>query len=228
MPTKKKTTIYDVAQHANVAISTVSRVLNQSPDVSDQTRAKVLAAIEDLQFRPARTARNLAQQTTRALAVAIPSFTTPFHNELLKGIRDRLADEDVDLLLCDLGSRNRRQTLLNFLHRGAVDGLLLVGVRVDERVQRELDSLRAPVVLVGSPADAYDSFFWDDVAGAKLGTNHLIRRGHTRIGMICAAGENISQAPRLDGYRAALADADLPVQEDWVVYGDTIKHGGYS
>ena len=101
--TRSKNTIYDVARHAGVAISTVSRVLNNSADVSEPTRVRVLRAIEELQFRPDRTAKMLAHKQTLTLAVATPTFTSPFHNELLKGIRSRLRDQEVDLLLCDLG-----------------------------------------------------------------------------------------------------------------------------
>ena len=95
--TKDKVTIYEVADRANVAISTVSRVLNDSPDVAAKTRERVLQAMRELDFRPDRTARALARQTTRYLAVAIPSFTTPFHTELLKGVRQCLVDEEADV-----------------------------------------------------------------------------------------------------------------------------------
>ena len=77
---KTKITIYDVAQHAGVAISTVSRVLNDPPDVSERTREKVEQAIEDLKYHPNRTARSLAQQEFHSIAVALPSFTAPFQN----------------------------------------------------------------------------------------------------------------------------------------------------
>src|SRR5690606_1448998 len=76
---RSKVTIYDVAARAGVAISTVSRVLNDSSDVSDQTRERVWQAIEELKFRPDRVARSLAQKRTRSIAIAIPTFTTPFH-----------------------------------------------------------------------------------------------------------------------------------------------------
>src|SRR6056297_1403705 len=129
---QEKTTIYDVAEHAGVAISTVSRVLNNSQDVSDATRDRVMSAIRELQFRPNRTAKSLAQRATRTIAVAVPTFTTPFHNELLKGVRDRLDDADIDLLLCDLDWEAPKKTLFNFLDRGAMDGLIVAGLPIDE------------------------------------------------------------------------------------------------
>jgi LacI family transcriptional regulator len=226
---QSKTTIYDVADHAGVAISTVSRVLNDSRDVSDATRETVLKAIRELQFRPNRTAKSLAQRSTRTIAVAVPTFTTPFHNELLKGVRSRLDDADLDLLLCDLDWEAPRATLRNFLSRGAMDGLLLTGIAVNEEIALELQTLGAPVVLVGTQWEAMDSFYWDDVPGARLAVEHLIERGHTDIAMITTPhDENRLRNARVAGYRDALEDAGLPFIEDRVACGQTRKHDGFS
>ncbi|GIV62333.1 LacI family transcriptional regulator [Rhodocaloribacter litoris] len=225
---KSKVTIYDVAARAGVAISTVSRVLNNSDDVSDRTRARVLRAIEELQFRPDRTAKTLAQQATQLLAVAMPTFTTPFHTELMKGIRTCLRERDVDLLLCDLGSTKRHLTLMNFLRRGTVDGLLLAGVDVTEAIAQELQALHAPVVLIGSEWESFDSFYWDDVAGARQAVEHLIEQGHRRIGMITTATGSPLQNRRIQGYREALEAAGLPFDPSLLASGFTEKHAGYS
>ncbi len=226
--TRTKNTIYDVARHAGVAISTVSRVLNNSADVSEPTRLRVLRAIDELQFRPDRTAKMLANKQTVTLAVATPTFTSPFHNELLKGIRNRLRERDVDLLLCDLGSSGHSLRLLNFLKRGAVDGLLLVGVPVDGRLAQELSALHAPVILIGSRHDDFDSYFWDDVAGARVAVEHLIESGHTRIGLLASHAKSPVQQDRVEGYRAALQGAGIAFDLELVKTGRTEKHGGFS
>lgn len=223
-----KTTIYDVAEQAGVAISTVSRVLNNSQDVSDDTRERVLKAIRELQFRPNRTAKSLAQRSTRTLAVAVPTFTTPFHNELLKGVRDRLDDENIDLLMCDLDWEAPKATLRNFLERGAMDGLLLAGLPPDAEIAEELETLGAPVVLIGTAWDTLDSFYWNDEPGARLAVNHLLKRGHRRIGMITTPHENRLQNARVSGYRQALQEAGIPFEKQLVAQGRTRKHDGFS
>ena len=229
MPTDRtKATIYDVAERAGVAISTVSRVLNDSNDVSDQTRERVLKAIEELQFRPDRTAKTLAKKHTRSLAIAIPTFTTPFHNELLKGVRMCLRQYDVDLLLCDLGSTAPQKTLMNFLKRGTVDGLLLAGLPVDEKIAQELKALHAPVVLIGYHWPEFDSYYWDDAAGARAAVSHLIKRGHRRIGMITTNSHSVLQDQRVQGYREALEAAGLPFEPELISTGETQKHAGFS
>ncbi|NBB72826.1 MAG: substrate-binding domain-containing protein [Bacteroidetes bacterium] len=227
-PSRSKPTIYDVADRAGVAISTVSRVLNDSMEVSDATRQKVRDAVEALQFRPNRTAKSLAQQSSRTLAVAVPTFTTPFHNELLKGVRSRLKKVDIDLLLCDLKWAAPESTLINFLDRGAMDGLLVAGLPVDERIGAELRKLGAPVVLIGSQWDPLDSFYWDETAGVRLAVEHLIDQGHERIGMITTHVEGAVSRARVRGYQETLAGAGLAVRDAWVATGSTEKHAGFS
>jgi LacI family transcriptional regulator len=224
-----KTTIYDVAEHAGVAISTVSRVLNNSRDVSDSTRETVLKAIRKLQFRPNRTAKSLAQRATRTIAVAVPTFTTPFHNELLKGVRSALDGNDLDLLLCDLEWENPRATLQKFLARGAMDGLLIAGLQVDDDIAQELQTLGAPVVLIGTQWEDMDSFYWDEEPGARRAVEHLIERGHTEIGMITTPyDDNQLRNARVLGYKGALENADIPFDETMIAEGKTAKHAGFS
>lgn len=223
-----KRTIYDVANEAGVAISTVSRVLNGSSEVSEATREKVQAAIEKLQFRPQRTARTLAQQQTHSLAVAMPSFTSMFFVEVLKGVKDELRMHDIDLLLCNLGSNAPYQTLGRFLNRGAVDALMLISLPVDDELERELSKLHAPIVLVGSRRDAFDSYYWDEVAGAERALAHLAAQGHERIGFIAAHPWDHNVDSRIRGYRRGLESAGLPFDPALVVTGETTKHAGFS
>lgn len=225
---RTKVTIYDVARHAGVAISTVSRVLNESAEVSDRTRSIVKRAIDDLNYTPDRTARTLAQQEFHSVAVALPSFTAPFHNELLKGIRTALKEGDLDLLICDLGSENIARRLRQFLRRGAVDALLICGVPVDDRLAAEISSIQAPAVLIGEVHPSFRGYRWDDVAGARDAVSHLVEQGHERIAMIRAAGESRVQEDRIEGYRKALLEADLPVDDDLIVAGRIEKHAGFS
>lgn len=224
-----KTTIYDVAEHAGVAISTVSRVLNDSRDVSDSTREIVLKAIQKLQFRPNRTAKSLAQRATRTIAVAVPTFTTPFHNELLKGVRSALDGNDLDLLLCDLEWEHPQATLKKFLARGAMDGLLIAGLQVDEDIAQELQTLGAPVVLIGTQWEDMDSFYWDEEPGARQAVEHLIELGHTEIGMITTPyDDNQLRNARVLGYKGALEDVGIPFDETKITQGKTAKHAGFS
>lgn len=223
-----RVTIYEVADEARVAISTVSRVLNDSSEVSDETRARVQAAIEKLQFQPQRIAKSLAKQETTSLAVALPSATSLFYVEILKGVKDVLRERDIDLLLCNLGSVHPEKTLQRFIGRGAVGGLLLVSLPIDDELKEQLQRMHAPVVTIGCRSDAFDAYWWDDEAGARMATEHLIGLGHRRIGLITSQAWSYAAEPRLRGYRAALDAAGLAFDPELVAVGTTTKHAGFS
>ncbi len=221
-------TIQDVADRAGVSAATVSRVVNDTGQTAEATRERVLDAIEELEYRPDRTAKSLAQGATRTLAVAVPTFTTPFHNELLKGVRSRLEDLDADLLLCDLEWEDPEASLRSFLERGVMDGLLAAGLPVGSAVGEELRTLGRPVVLVGSQWDDLDSFYWDETGGARMATEHLIDQGHTRIGLITTHHESPIRDDRIRGYKTALQNAGITPQDGWLATGQTEKHAGFS
>lgn len=228
MQTTRRTTIDDVAERAGVSAATVSRVVNDSGQTADATRERVLDAIDALQYRPNRTAKSLAQGATRTIAVAVPTFTTPFHNELLKGVRYRLEDHDADLLLCDLEWEHPGASLTSFLERGAMDGLLAAGLPVENEIGEELRRLGCPTILVGSQWDDLDSFYWNETAGARRATEHLLDQGHTRVGMVTAPHESAIRNARILGYKRALLDAGIEPRDEWITVGQTEKHAGYS
>lgn len=224
----EKITIYDVAQHANVAISTVSRVLNNSTEVSEATRQKVNASINTLGFRPHRMAKMLAQQNSQTLSVAMPSFTALFYNEMLKGIKDTLRSHGYDLLMCDLGSQAPLETLSRFFRRGTVDALLLANPNLDDAVIHELKLLNTPVVLVGMQHAEFDCFYWNDEEGAELAVTHLIQQGHQKIGMIASHEWSNEAVPRSQGYHHALDKAGISFDASLIESGLTLKHAGHS
>ena len=114
------------------------------------------------------------------------------------------------------------------LKRGTVDGLLLAGVPVDDTLAPELKALRAPVVLVGHHHSQFDCFYWENATGAVAAMNHLINKGHKRIGMIRSHTESYLQMKRIEGYRQALENAHLPFDETLIQSGTTEKHAGFS
>ena len=227
---KSPVTIYDVANKAGVAISTVSRVLNESSDVSDHTRERILRVIDELKYLPNRVARSLAQPDSSVIAIATPTITTAFHNSLLKGLRTVLADvdEECDLLLFDLGSSNPLERLRNKLKGGKVDGLILAGIPVSPPLAKELKAFSAPVILIGNHHTEFDCFYWDDSSGAKKATTHLLKKGHQRIGLIRAYTDGYVQLERIRGYKKALKKFKVAFDSRLIQSGTTVKHAGFS
>ena len=223
---KKKATIFDVADLANVAISTVSRVINDSPLVKDETKERVKLAIKELNFQPNRTAKSLAQKNSvPTITIAVPSFTTRFYNALLKGVKAGMGDFKADLLIFDRGFDEGDQHLLEFLDRGAVDGLLLAGSAVPPVVEYKLTLMNVPVVNVGFYSEHFDSFIWDNVVGVKVAVQHLLNQGHTKIGMIAAQSFNVNAQTRLDVFKQTLAEAGILFKPDLIKSGNSSEAG---
>lgn len=224
----KKQTIYDVARVANVAISTVSRVLNGSPYVSEETKKRVQKAIDELDFRPQVNARKLARREAQIIAVALPTFTTPFFNEVLKGIKDRLKDTDLDFIIYNTGSANPEETLKTFLDRGIPDALLILSINIDEETSKRLKSADIPVVLVGARHDDFNYLYWNNFKGGYLAGEHLIKQGYKNIGMVRSHSKSPVADQRENGFRDVLKTYNLPLDEKYFVMGITRKHSGYS
>lgn len=216
-PSRRKVTIYDVADRAMVAISTVSRVLNNAPDVSEEMRARVMKVVDELQYRPSRAARALAQQRVPTIALAIPNFTLPVHNELLKGIRDHLAGKNVDVLVVDLGSEDPEAELGAYLKRGTVDGLLVAAVPITDELAQQLQSTSRPVVCVGDTSALLDSYDWDHAAGAKLAVRHLAQQGCQQIAILAGHEGHPRSNAAIEAYRATLDEAGLAFDAQLVV-----------
>lgn len=224
----KKTTIYDVAKLAGVAISTVSRVLNHSPYVSDATKSRVEKAISDLDFYPQANARKLARKEAQVIAVAVPTFTTPFFNEVLKGVKDEIKHLDLDFIIFNTGSENPEANFMKFLEKGIPDALIIFSINITDAIHARLKDMPIPVLLVGSNHMNYDHIYWDNYKGGYVAAEHLIKQGYTKIGMIRPHSRSIISDQRERGFRDALKEYGIPMDEDFLVSGITRKHAGFS
>ncbi len=224
-------TIRDVAQRAGVGVGTVSRVINGSSQVSDGTRQKVLEAIAELGFSPNKAARQLSGGKTSTIGVITPFLTYPSFVERLAGIQDVLDHHDYDLVLYSI--RHPQQTqrkLRDIAAQVAVDGLIVLSFLLQTFTYEELRrmNLKLPLIAVDhDPEDYYPHIFIDNVAGGRMATEYLIRKGHRKIGfvghVIESAFENeagfTSSERRFEGMKQALRQAGLPVNDQWFRFG---------
>lgn len=224
----KKITIYDVAKKAGVAISTVSRVLNDSPYVSEETKTKVQQAIESLDFRPQVNARMLAKRQPQIIAVAVPTFTTPFFNEVLKGVKDEIAKLDLDFIIYNTGSEDPEENFRRFIDRGIPDGLVIFSIEITEEIDKRLKDYDIPIIIVGSDHPNYDYFYWDNYKGGYIAGEHLAQQGYKKIGMIRSHSKSRVSDQREKGFRAALEKYNIELDEKYLVTGITRKHAGFS
>jgi len=210
-------TIYDVANAAGVGISTVSRVLNENTNVREETRHRVLEAIEALGYKPNILARNLSRSHVQTVGVVLSYFTNPFQVNVLQGIERFLSQAGLDLTIFSLESPKRRETLLeNLSHGRRCDGLIVVSFTPEERFLQRFQRFNIPVVIADFADERIPSVFVDNVAGGYMATKHLLNLGHTRIGYILdhveppnGSGGNEPGADRQRGYQQALLEAGI-------------------
>jgi DNA-binding LacI/PurR family transcriptional regulator len=214
-------TIRDVARRAGVGIATVSRVLNDSPLVSEETRHKVQTAIEALDYSPSSVARRLSRGRSMAIAVIAPFFTRRSYVERLQGIEHVLSAGGYDLILYNVETVARRDDCLRALPRGErLDGLLILSLAPNDVEAERFHQLGVPIVLIDAYHDILPTVKIDDVAGARTAVGHLIALGHRRIAYI---GEHLDDNPfhfrpiddRFRGYQEALAAAGIPFRPEY-------------
>ncbi|MFZ5519025.1 MAG: LacI family DNA-binding transcriptional regulator [Candidatus Zhuqueibacterota bacterium] len=211
-------TIYDVARRAGVGIGTVSRVLNNSPQISPKTREKVLKVIKDLKYQPHAMAQGLARKRTNSLACIVPSFTGYFYLELINGIQQALNRHGFDLILYSVVQMEKETDVLKrTLRERKVDGVLLVSMPISEDYVKKFTQSKFPIVLVDSFHERVDSIAIENREGAFIATRHLIDLGHTRIGMINGNLNSVPAKIRLDGFKSALAENNIPFVHERVI-----------
>jgi len=221
-----RATIHDVAVHAGVSAMTVSRVINKSPRVSDDTRERVEASIAELGYVPSRLARGLIQRKTHAFGVIVPDVANPFFTLVVRGVEQVAWRAGYHVILCDTqGDLERERGYLEDMVAFHVDGVLVAPVGDRSRPQlRRLTRNNVPFVLVdrsisGLEADLVQG---DSVGGARQLVEHLIDLGHRRIGMVTETTDVSTARDRLQGYRDALEEAGVEFDPELVVESSTI------
>ncbi|MDI6403069.1 LacI family DNA-binding transcriptional regulator [Balneolaceae bacterium ANBcel3] len=221
-------TIYDIAREAGVSIATVSRVFNNTPNVTEKTREKVLAIADELGYHPKALAQSLARKKSRIISVVVPVISNYFFMEVLAGMQDKIAEYDYDLQIFNVrDSDNLLQQTEHIMKRGWGEGYILISVHLEDKEWKSLDKYKLPIVLIDEYFSGFDTISVDSVEGAYTATNHLIEQGYKRIGMISANPLAKPSMDRIMGYKRALEDAGHLVNPEWIVTGDNMTRDGF-
>jgi LacI family transcriptional regulator, galactose operon repressor len=215
-------TIAKVAAEAGVGVGTVSRVLNGSPSVSEETRQRVLEAIAALDYQPNAVARALSTGRTHAVGVVAPFFTSWSVIERLRGVSRTLAAAGYQLILLDVERAEQgREFFRTVAVRGRVDGVLAISLMPTDAEIRRLRAEDVPIVLLDRAHPALPAITIDDVEGGRMAAEHLLELGHRRIAFLGDEEANLfgfdSSALRRQGFEAAMEAAGAPVDPDWIV-----------
>ncbi len=223
-------TIRDVAERAGVSVTTVSHVINDTRFVSEELRGRVLRAIEELNYQPSGVARSLRRKRTHTIGMIIPDNTNPFFAEVARGIEDASFELGYNVILCNSdGDLEKEMDYLGLLIEKRVDGLVFVSAGSNQATIEMLSTQEVPVVIVDRDISelAMDSVLTDNRRGGYQATHYLLTLGHRRIACITGPSQLTPSAERVTGYRNALEEAGVAVDDLLILAGDFQSQSGH-
>ncbi|KRQ86720.1 Catabolite control protein A [Caloramator mitchellensis] len=224
-------TIKDVAKKAGVGLGTVSRVLNNHPSVSEETKKKVLEAIKELDYNPNAIARSLKIKSTNSIGVMIPDISSAFYSDIVRGIED-IANKykyNIILLNTDLKREKEKEALIT-LKEKKVDGILFISNTINDKLKKDFRKINIPVVLIATKDknEEFHSVTIDNEEAAYKATEYLIKLGHNKIAMLAGKNDDPNAGiPRIEGYKRALTENKIAVREDYIFHGDYKFKSGF-
>ena len=217
------TTIKDIARRVNVSDATVSRVINNSPNVKPQTREKVHKAIEELNYYPNSLARGMRSKRTNSIGLLLADITNPFYAETAKTIIERAGKHGYSIILCTTNNDiNEQKKYIDVLLQRKVDGFIFASVHWKDPSLSAIMGAGLPYVLYNRKTSAYENLNYvvlDNELGAYMAVEHLYKLGHRRIGLIRGPHTFSTGRERSDGYLKALKKFGLPHDEKLIVQG---------
>ena len=220
-------TIKEIASIAKVSAVTVSRALNNKPDISAETKERILTIAKRVRYTPNSLARSMITRTTKTIGLIMPNSKDPFFAEVTHGICNKLRRHGYSTVLCTSeDDADQEMALMRLLQEKRVDGLLLYPLQQDERYVHELEHIGVPYVLLNRHTKALkcDYVMNDNVSGAFEAVNHLIEGGHKKIVYVCAWPKASSAHERIMGCKQAIRSHGLPPSALQIVYcEDTIE-----
>lgn len=219
--------IKDIAKLAGVGVSTVSRAINNHPDVNKETKARIMEIIQEYNYVPNNSARNLKRTNSNTIGVMIKGITNPFFTKMIKVIEQQINARKYSMLLHQVDANaNEIDVALELSKEKRLKGLIFLGANFEQNPDK-IAELKTPFVIAtatGGPqmdSKAYSSVTIDDFAESYKAVDYLCKLGHEHIGIICGAEDDRSISRlRIDGYFQALKDHRIPLDLSYVKHND--------
>lgn len=222
-----KVTIRDVATRCGVSVATVSRVINNSDQVTAETKKKVLKVIDELGFIPNTNARGLSTRSTNTVGIIVPNVSNPFFGELIQGAERAASENGYQIIILNSGySREKTLKDIMVLQSRDVDGIIMSTADIDEKTLDYLHDNQIPFVLMGPVQYRYPVNYVsvDNMEGARMAVQHLIDLGHEKIAYCTEKHDNYLNQLRYDGYRKALTSKGIEFDQNMYFENDVEKN----
>lgn len=226
--------IKDIALKAGVSLATVSRVLNDSGYVKDETKELVLATIKELNDSLEFISKKSLRYSRKIIAVVIPDITNPFFPEVIKGINKVAGSKKLNFILCDTNENVEEEIrYLKMIKEQNIKGLIITPTTDQNEFNRkfleQIDNMGIPIVLLDRDIkySHFDAVFLDNVRGAYEAVEALIREGHEKIAIIAGPITSKPGRDRVSGYEKALVFNNIPKDDAYIYYGDFKHESGY-
>lgn len=221
-------TISDVARLAGVSITTVSRVLNHNENVSKVTKKKVMKIIQELDYIPNELARGLATSSSNSIGILIPDILNTYYTELIKSIENKVSAKGFSLLLCITNSDPKKEEYyMKEMLKKRVCGLIFLSTSVSKETLEKVYVNGMKLVAVDADIEKVDRLCVENQEGTYQVVKHLLDLGHRKIAFLGYQFELSSLQNRVEGYKRALKEYGVPINEDYILEGNKIENVGY-
>lgn len=227
----EKTTISTVAKKAGVSTATVSRVMNKSNLVTEETKEKVVKAIEELNYKPSSLARSLRLQKTKTIGLIVSNILNPFYTSIVRGMEDRANNTEYNIILCNSDEDTQKEIkYIDTLVSKNIDGLIIscTGSKIDYYSHIGKTPIvfldRRPCYINQSP---FGTILVDNIDGSKKAVSHLFENGFTRVGIITGSETQTTGKERLEGYKLAHSKAGKKIDPNLIKVGNFLGSDAY-
>lgn len=224
-------TVKDVAKAAGVSAATVSRVINDDPRISKETREKVLEYIKKLDYKINNIARSLKTNRTYTVGFICPEIPNDFFMSIAKGVEDELRKHGYNTIICNSNENvDEEKDRIRLLCEKCVDGIVVIPATAEGRHFQQLKNIDMPIVLTDRLVNNFDTdaVLVDNINGSYSAIEYLIGLGFRRIGFIGGDVTLTSAGERFEGYKRALSDYCIPIENEIIKFGDFHVQSGYN
>lgn len=220
-------TISDIAKRAKVSPATVSRVLNSSGYVKEDTKQRILTAIKEMNYTPSAIARSLSKSETNTIGIIVPDITNTYFGEIIKGVSEIAEKSNLNIILFNTDNYLEKEIrAINLLKEQRIKGIIMTPgfgeEKFNETYLKTITSLNVPIILVSADIKftQLNGVFVDNIKGGYDATNLLIKEGHSKIGIMTGLLSSEPTTDMLEGYKKALFDNNIKLNKNYIYHGE--------